>query len=932
MEQSEMFYQTLLKNMNVGYAYHKIITDSSGKAVDYRFLEVNPSFEKLTGLSKKTIIGKTAKQVLPGIENDPADWIRRFGDVALNKKNDTFEHYSEVLKRWYSVSAFSPQREYFTVMFSEISEYKRVEKESLQAREIIESSANVLFKWKAEENWPVEYVSENVSQFGYNAKDFSEGNILFAEIIHPDDLQRFGGEVRFNLEHQIDHFKQQYRIRDKAGNIRWVDDWTILFRNEQNQISHYHGILVDVTDRKKAEERLIASEEKFRKIIENMQEVYYRCDENGILIMASPSAAKLLGYDSLDEMLGLDIAKAIYKEPKNREIFLRELKKYGRVNNFEVPLEKKDGTIITIISSSHVINDKAGNMLGVEGVFTNISERKRAEEELRSAKLESESANLKLKDAVERTNSMALEASLANKAKSEFLANMSHEIRTPMNGIMGMTELLLSTKLTPEQFDFTDAVKKSADSLLRIIDSILDFSKIEAGKLDIETLDFNLRTELEDQMDIPALHTQEKGVELVARIAPDVPLLLKGDPARLQQVLTNLLGNAIKFTAHGEVLVDVSLVRKENNGTVILSFAVTDSGIGIQEDMLEHLFEPFTQGDGSTSRKYGGTGLGLTISKQLIEMMGGSLSVESVVGKGSTFRFTVQLQEQPDQDKEKPLVDETLSKKRILVVDDNSACRGMLVDMLRSWQCRCDAASGKKVALEKLHSAAKSGDPFHIVVVDLYLKGASGELLGKKIKNDPLLSETLLVIMIPLGKQCDVAHLKVSGFSACITKPIKLVPFYDSLLIVLDKKPIPLPPQSHIHPWQKGDDSKRKIRILVAEDHVINRKLVLRILAKMGYSADVVTSGIEAVRALENIPYDMVLMDVQMPEMDGYEATREIRKRELQWSTSAVPIIAMTANALKGDREKCLESGMDDYVPKPIKPGMLLETIEKWHN
>ncbi len=936
MEQSETFYRSLLENIDHGYAYHRIITDHSGNPVNYEFLEVNPAFEKLSGLKKKDIVGKTIKDILPGVEKDSVNWIKRYGDVALNGGKITFEQYSPVLQRWYSVSAYSPEKGYFAILFSEITTFKRVEAESFQAHEIIKSSPNVLFKWKAEEKMPVEYVSENISQFGYTVREFLEEKIRYTDIIHPDDLIPFMEVVRYNSENKIDRYKQQYRLVDKAGGVYWVAAWSIISRDEADNVSHYHGIIVDITDHKQAEMELKESEEKFRKIIENMQDIYYRSDKNGRLIMTNPSAIKLLGYDSMQDVLGRNIAESFYANPAERDKLLRLLKEKGEVNNFEVVIKRKDGTPVTVITSSHYYYDKAGIPLGVEGVFSDITERKRSEDALRQAKKELEETNLRLEKTIHRANRMAMEAQLANRAKSEFLANMSHEIRTPMNGILGMTTLLLDTHLTREQHDLAETLQKSSDALLDIINGILDFSKIEAGKMELDDLNFDLRSTLEDMNETLALRAHEKSVELICLIAPQVPVRLRGDPVRLRQIVTNLLDNAIKFTHQGEVVLRVNL-QDQDSQRAHICFTVTDTGIGISPDKINCLFDAFTQADGSTTREFGGTGLGLTISKQLAEMMGGKLDVESQTDKGSTFRFTAWFHKQPQQDNHPPTKDAeaTLSQKRIIVVDANEKNRRAIADMLTAWKCRHSTAHNAAAALKILREEAEKGQPFDIAILDLFLLETDGETLGEKIKTHHILKNIALVALLSVSRRGDASHLERAGFAAYLAKPVKQSQLHHCLLSIVDgksKSPHPnepiIPRISHIPrhtPVGNGRQSPHKPRILVAEDHAINLKLVVRLLKKMGYSVDVTLNGAEAVQAMDKTAYDLVLMDVQMPEMDGYEATKKIREKG-----NVTPIIAMTANALKGDREKCLDAGMSDYIAKPVKPHQLAETINKW--
>jgi PAS domain S-box-containing protein len=592
------------------------------------------------------------------------------------------------------------------------------------------------------------------------------------------------------------------------------------------------------------------------------------------------------------------------------------------VNREEISVQP-DGSQVHLLTTKVPLRDASGQIIGLVGVGKDVTARRHAEEELKRA-------NRRLEETTREATRLAAEAAEANAAKSEFLANMSHEIRTPMNGVIGMTGLLLDTDLTPEQRQFGEVVRTSADALLSLINDILDFSKIEAHKMEIERLEFDLRSTVEGATELLAPKAFEKGLRLAGFVAPNVPAQLRGDPGRLRQVLINLAGNAVKFTERGEVVIRVELVA-EDPQTATLKFTVTDTGIGIPAPHLARLFQPFTQMDGSTTRRYGGTGLGLAISRQLVELMGGEIGADSVVGEGSTFWFTLPLERQPESAARQVFTFADVEARRILVVDDFATNRQLVVALLSQWGCRPAEASSSADALRLLGEAAASGDPFDAAVLDMQMPDVDGLTLGRQIKADPLVAGTALVMMTSIGQPGDGRAARNAGFAAYLTKPVKSQHLHDCLALALGRRADPAAGAAPLitrHTIAEAKATSGKARILVVEDNRVNQIVILAMLRKTGYTADVVANGREALAALTTSRYDLVLMDCQMPVMDGYEATLEIRKAEPPMRN--LPVIALTASAMEGDRDRCLAAGMDDFIAKPVTADAVAAVLERW--
>ncbi len=693
--------------------------------------------------------------------------------------------------------------------------------------------------------------------------------------------------------------------------------------------------LYDITERKQAEEALQASELRLRCTLDVATDGLWDWNLSTRQAYYSPSWIRLLGLEDQEIPLNNinDWKSRIHSEdlPWVDQALSEHL--VGKTASYiiEHRVRHRSGEWKWFSMRGKVVQwDEQSRPLRMMGTMTDITERKLSEGALAAATRDLEKKNSELAEARDK----ALDAA---KTKAEFLATMSHEIRTPMNGIIGMTGFLLDTALSDEQREYADMVRRSGEHLLDVINDILDFSKIEAGKLDMEHLDFDVRTTVEDTVALVAERAYAKGLELACLVQSDVPTRLHGDPGRLRQVLVNLLGNAIKFTERGDVVLTVAVGADDEAGAsedLLVKFEVTDSGIGLTPGQQAKLFQPFIQADGSTTRKYGGTGLGLAICKKLVEMMGGQIGVNSTAGVGSTFWFTVRCVARPEDVRQAAPSPASLQSCRMLIVDDHALSRQTLEHQLRGKALACEGAESGAQALDLLRNAAERGEPFDLAILDLQMPDMDGLELARRIKAESPISSTRLILLTSLGRRGDAKAAQDAGIAAYLTKPIRQSQLYDCLSLVIAhssqaaagtaQSPAPLITRHSLSEVQ----AQARRRILIAEDNPVNQKVAVKMIEKLGYRVDVAGNGREAIEALERIPYAIVFMDCHMPEMDGFEATRAIRCREA--GGRRTPIIAMTANAMQEDRQQCLAAGMDDFLSKPVASKALAATLNRW--
>jgi PAS domain S-box-containing protein len=833
-----------------------------------------------------------------------------------------------------------------------LSRTKHLQESEQRYRFLAEAMPQII--WTARPDGNLDYYNQR--WYDYTGMTFEQTKDWgWQPVLHPDDLQNAVDQWTKAFTTECD-YQVEYRFKRAAdGAFRWHLGRAFPMRNERGKIVQWVGTCTDIDDFKRAQESLRDAHASLeRRVVERTVELdvakgrlqavldaatrvsIVATDTEGRITVFNSGAERMLGY-SAAEMVDRRTAGILHVPAECLERSRQLTEELGRpVEGFGVFVEyardrpfderewtyvRKDGSTLDVSLIVTAVRDPHGVIRGYLGIATDITERKRLEMALRINN--------------QRLAEQTRFAEEANRAKSDFLATMSHEIRTPMNGVVGMAELLLHTELNSEQRDYAQLVLGSAESLLTVINDILDFSKVESGKLDLEAIDFVLRTVLEEAAEQLAESAQSKGLEMACLIHHDIPLVVRGDPGRLRQILTNLLGNAIKFTEAGEVVLRARLATMSEDD-VTISVEITDTGLGISPEERGRLFQSFSQADSSITRKFGGTGLGLAISKRLTELMGGQIGVESEPGQGSTFWFTVRLGKTPANKIETLDAREDLTGLYALAVDDNQTNLHLVRAQTRAWGMVCDVCATASEALQMIRAASLQR-PYDVAILDMQMPNMDGLELAAAIKRDPSNEKMKLILMTSMAQRSHAARSQQVGVAAYLTKPVRQSQLYECLRTVMAPASPAIPaaadqPSTMVLAHAPKDDARKPERpcVLLAEDNRTNQIAAVRMLEMLGHHVQVVVNGLQAVEACREGEYGLVLMDNQMPEMDGLSAAREIRTLELARGNARVPIIALTANAMQGDRDKCMAAGMDDYLSKPFKVAHLKAVLDQW--
>lgn len=878
-----------------------------------RFQYANDAFCESFGMTADEIIGKTDFDLFPAtLAKDYSEGDRAVMDSG-NPSHAIEEHQSAEGKRRYvevlKIPTHSPSGNIIgiQIIFWDVSHRRQTERELATTKFLMDTMLD---------NVPdAVYFKDKQSRF----IRISRAHAKLFQLDDPQDAVGKSDADFFGIEHARDAIADERRIMETGEAIvgkveretwpdrgdTWCSSTKMPLRDPSGMIIGTFGISRDVTNQMRAEQELEHERDLLRTISDNIPDLIYVKDSYGRFITCNAATLNLLGLESVEQIKG----KTDYDflPPELACSYVADDQIVVRSGEPMIDKEESaqlaDGTRVWYLTTKVPLRNQQGDVSGIVGIGRNITARKLAAEELMSAR-----------DAADN----------ANRAKSEFLANMSHEIRTPMNAIIGMTELLLDTKINHSQRGYLKMIQESGDSLMTIINDVLDFSKIEAGMLDIDSTPFNIRESLGDTMKTLAVRAHAKHLEIAFRIDPEIPPFVVGDPGRLRQIIINLVGNAIKFTDKGEVVVDVEMQSSTSNEFSVC-FCVRDTGIGIPQDKCDRIFHEFEQADASTTRRYGGTGLGLAISSRLVGMMGGTIWVESEVGRGSRFYFTTLFGVAPDDvpdNQSRGVV--IVGGTHVLIVDDNETNRFILKEMLTNWGMHPVLAENVDDAIDEIEYANREGKSIGLVITDVNMPGQDGFDFVQRMRKSNLIQNAPIIMLTSGGRVGDGDLRQELGIADRLMKPVKQSELFDSIVRALGVNG----PEDHDLIPSQSNHALDSLKILLAEDNLVNQKLAVGLLSQFGHEVVIANNGQEAVAAIQRETFDAVLMDVQMPVMDGMEATQAIREQE-KHCDGHVPIIAMTANAMKGDRQRCLDAGMDDYVPKPIRRKQLFDTLAK---
>ncbi|MEO5337049.1 MAG: PAS domain S-box protein [Magnetospirillum sp. WYHS-4] len=871
---------------------------------DLRFTRFLGNYESVLGPGGDRAVGKTRNEILD-FNYDPQGCLSHLADIDARRSFRNFVYRTRDAAghpAYLRVSGtplvdddgtFVGYRGTATDVTAEMAVAEQVRKLTTA----IEQSPSILVI--TDVRGIIEYVNPKFTEVtGYDAEEAigRSTNMLRSGHTQSDTYSALWRTIQEGRE-----WRGEFLNRRKNGEFYWASMLIAPIVSPLGEITHYVALQEDITERKRAEEALAESERRIRRILETSNEGFWVIDNAGCTVEVNPTMCRILGRRR-EEIAGRSIFDFV--DEANAAVFRFQVEQRikGKHGAYEVELRQPDGANVPCLFNASPLLDEQGAMVGSFALVTDIADLKQTHAELQRAKEAAE---------------------IASRAKSEFLATMSHEIRTPMNGVIGMTGLLLDTELSTQQRHFADTIRESAESLLAIINDILDFSKMEAGKLELESVPFDLLNLVEGVADLLAPRAHAKGIEISSYLPLPLQGVYQGDSGRLRQILINLMGNAVKFTGKGAVGLEVL----PGGASDTLRFNVRDTGIGIPADALDRLFTSFSQVDASTARRYGGTGLGLAICKRLVEAMDGRIGVESRLGDGSLFWFEIPIEKVGESQRQVPADQaDVLRNRRVLVVDDNATNREVFLRMLGSWDVPCQAAGDATMALGFLRQAIKEGRPFQTLLLDVHMPGMSGIDLLHVLRGDPTFKGLCVIVASSLQGADIRREIDGVGVDGYLVKPIRQSALFDVLVSASNARTVQAAPRTGSPTSAVGAaPGASRLRILVVEDVPVNQEVAVGLLGRLGFRADVAANGREAVDAVRSLPYDLVFMDVQMPEMDGYEATRTIRA--LPGHASRVPIVAMTANAMKGDEEKCRLAGMDGYIAKPVDRNKLAEAI-----